>query len=372
MSAPVLAPAGGAVVEDVLSTVLGEMAGSAFGEVAGTLLGGGGCVPDFLGLVEPIAALIPQPLQPGVSALLGSGVSGLAGEVIRTVGSAVLGEAGGAMAAKFAQGSEAVELIEEVRRGLDAVAGRGQQAVQAAIEDIEAIAMEALAETGSTVNPLQLLGPTAPVALAEAQAIACKHLGRAEARVQALGQELLGLAEEATATVVPAEAIPAAPAPSEGASGEPPAPVNPGGATGSGSAHGGVPAGSGDAADPDAVAGAPTEAAAKAVAAAKTQLGTPYVWGGTTPGQGFDCSGFVQWAYGQAGVELPRLADQQAVGPQIPMDQVQPGDLAVWDGHVAMVIEDGQLIEAGDPVGISPIRTENIGMGFHGFYRPTG
>ena len=371
MSAPALAPAGGAVVEGVL--------GSVFGEVAGSLLGGGGCVPDFLGLVEPIAALIPQPLQPGVSALLGSGVSGLAGEVIRTVGSAVLGEAGGAMAAKFVQGSEAVELVEDVRRGLDAVAGRGQQAVQAAIEDIGAIAMEALVEIGAAVNPVQLIGPTAPVALAQAQAIACKHLGRAEARVQALGQELLGLAEAATATAVPAEAIPAVPAPSEGSDGAPPAPANPGGATGSGSAPGGAAASSGDAVDSsdpvdssDAVAGAPTEAAAKAVAAAKTQLGTPYVWGGTTPGQGFDCSGFVQWAYGQAGVELPRLADQQAVGPQIPMDQVQPGDLAVWDGHVAMVIEDGQMIEAGDPVGISPIRTENIGMGFHGFYRPTG
>ena len=365
MSAPVLAPAGGSVIEEVAGSVLGEMAGS--------VLGGGGCVPDFLGLVEPIAALIPQPLQSGVSALLASGVSGLAGEVIQTVGSAVLGEAGGAMAAKFAQGSDAVDLIEEVRQGLDAVAGRGQQAILAAIEDVGAIAMEALAEIGGAVNPVQLLGPTAPVALAEAQAIALKHLSRAETRVQALGQELLGLAAEATATVVPAEAIPAVPAPSEGPDGAPPAAANPGGATGSGSAPGGAAASSGDAADSgDAVAGAPTEAAAKAVAAAKTQLGTPYVWGGTTPGQGFDCSGFVQWAYGQAGVELPRLADQQAVGPQIPMDQVQPGDLAVWDGHVAMVIEDGQLIEAGDPVGISPIRTENIGMGFHGFYRPTG
>lgn len=359
MSAPVLAPAGGSVIEDVAGSVLGEMAGS--------VLGGGGCVPDFLGLVEPITALIPQPLQPGVSALLGSGVRGLAGEVIQTVGSAVLGEAGGAMATKFAQGSDVVDLIDEVRQGLDAVAGRGQQAVLAAIKDVGAIAMEALAEIGGAMNPVQLLGPTAPVALAEAQAIACKHLGRAKARVQALGQELLRLAEEATATVVPAEAVPAAPAPSEGASGEPPAAANAGSTTRPEAGHGGAAADSSD-----AVAGAPTEAAAKAVAAAKTQLGTPYVWGGTTPGQGFDCSGFVQWAYGQAGVELPRLADQQAVGPQIPMDQVQPGDLAVWDGHVAMVIEDGQLIEAGDPVGISPIRTENIGMGFHGFYRPTG
>src|SRR5699024_8885266 len=232
MSAPVLAPAGGAVTEEVLGSVLGEMAGS--------LLGGGCCVPDFLGLVEPIAALIPRPLQAGVSAVLGSGVSGLAGDVIRTVGSAVLGEAGGAMAAKFVQGSEALELIEEVRQGLDAVAARGQQAILAAIEDIGAIAMEALAEIGAAVNPVQLLGPTAPVAWAEAQAIALKHLGRAEARVQSLGQELLGLAEEATATVVPAESIPAAPAPSAEASEAPAAPANAGGAAGSEVAHGGA------------------------------------------------------------------------------------------------------------------------------------
>src|SRR5699024_10306698 len=120
---------------------------------------------------------------------------------------------------------------------------------------------------GAAVNPVQLLGPTAPVALAEAQAIALKHLGRAEARVQSLGQELLGLAEEATATVVPAESIPAAPAPSAEASEAPAAPANAGGAAGSEVAHGGAAVDSSDAADSgDAVAGAPTEAAAKAVA----------------------------------------------------------------------------------------------------------
>ena len=47
-----------------------------------------------------------------------------------------------------------------------------------------------------------------------------------------------------------------------------------------------------------------------------------------------------------------------------------PGDLAVWDGHVAMVIDNGQMVEAGDPVAVSAVRTTNAGQGFQGFYRP--
>ena len=43
----------------------------------------------------------------------------------------------------------------------------------------------------------------------------------------------------------------------------------------------------------------------------------------------------------------------------------------MWDGHVAMVVGGGQMIEAGDPVQINPIRQDNIGMAFKGFYRPT-
>jgi len=48
-----------------------------------------------------------------------------------------------------------------------------------------------------------------------------------------------------------------------------------------------------------------------------------------------------------------------------------PGDLAVWDGHVAMIVGHGTMIEAGDPVQLSPIRTTNAGQGFQGFWRPT-
>ena len=120
------------------------------------------------------------------------------------------------------------------------------------------------------------------------------------------------------------------------------------------------------------VATAPNEQAAGAVRNALSQQGVPYVWGGTTPGQGLDCSGLTQWAYRDAGVEIPRLAQEQGVGVQISQQDLAPGDLLVWDGHVAMYIGNGQLVEAGDPVAVSGLRTDNIGMSFYGYYRPTG
>ncbi|GGN86814.1 C40 family peptidase [Nocardia rhizosphaerihabitans] len=117
---------------------------------------------------------------------------------------------------------------------------------------------------------------------------------------------------------------------------------------------------------------APNEEAATAVRSAISAVGTPYVWGGNSPGSGIDCSGLTKYAYGEAGVELPRLAQEQHIGhPQVSPGDLMPGDLAVWDGHVAMVVGNGQLVEAGDPVSISSIRTENSGMEFYGFYRPT-
>ncbi|MFW0796066.1 C40 family peptidase [Gordonia sp. CPCC 205515] len=115
---------------------------------------------------------------------------------------------------------------------------------------------------------------------------------------------------------------------------------------------------------------APDKRAATAVRAALSQRGVPYVWGGTTP-NGFDCSGLTQWAYHQAGVELPRLAqDQDTAGVPVSQAQLRPGDLAVWDGHVAMYVGNNQLVEAGDPVQVSPLRTANAGQGFQGFFRP--
>lgn len=107
-----------------------------------------------------------------------------------------------------------------------------------------------------------------------------------------------------------------------------------------------------------AVGGGGNGAGAAAVGAARTQLGVPYVYGDEKPGVGFDCSGLVQWAYGQAGVGLPRMADKQwaAVSKKaVSLNQVQEGDLvfaggsdgtASDPGHVAMMISRNQIIEA--------------------------
>jgi cell wall-associated NlpC family hydrolase len=119
------------------------------------------------------------------------------------------------------------------------------------------------------------------------------------------------------------------------------------------------------------MATAPNAVAASAVRHALTQLGVPYDWGGTTPGVGLDCSGLTQWAYREAGLDLPRLAQEQDVGTAVDRSALRPGDLAVWDGHVAMVVGNGLMIEAGDPVHLSAIRTSNAGQGFQGFWRPT-
>ena len=98
------------------------------------------------------------------------------------------------------------------------------------------------------------------------------------------------------------------------------------------------------------------------------------MWGGETQGKGFDCSGLTQWAYGKEGISLPHDAAAQNIGERVAQANLAPGDLAVWDGHVAMYIGNGQMIEAphtGDVVHIVPVRTTNAGDAFEGFFRPT-
>ncbi|WP_047983721.1 C40 family peptidase [Ornithinibacillus californiensis] len=95
-----------------------------------------------------------------------------------------------------------------------------------------------------------------------------------------------------------------------------------------------------------------------AINAGYPHLGTPYVWAGKGPG-GFDCSGFVSWAYGQAGVYLPSSTSaMQYSGTQISYSDIKPGDLVFFDtykrnGHVGIYIGNGKFIGAQNSTGLA-------------------
>lgn len=96
--------------------------------------------------------------------------------------------------------------------------------------------------------------------------------------------------------------------------------------------------------------------------AAQSQLGVPYVWGASSPGRGFDCSGLILWAYSQIGVSLPHSSRaMRAMTQRISFDQAQPGDLVFYGNpvhHAGLYIGSGQLVHAphsGDVVKISGV-----------------
>jgi cell wall-associated NlpC family hydrolase len=121
--------------------------------------------------------------------------------------------------------------------------------------------------------------------------------------------------------------------------------------------------------EPSAATQLPPATGAGPVEVARHYLGVPYVFGGTNPATGLDCSGLVQLVYGQVGLPLPRTAQQQFTATvRVPQDQLQPGDLVFfartytdphdWITHVGIYIGGGQQINApttGQVVSIQPV-----------------
>ena len=313
----------------------------------------------IIDLVDTVGTGVPSAGGPDAGIRIASDVL----EIAYRLGSAALGELASSQSSSTAL-TAAVTTTEQTQASTRNLADRGND-IAGVVDEATTSVSAGMTELGEILQSFLSLaikaGPTlmTPTGQLMLLSAALEHLGRAVSVIERVRGELAGSTEKMSALIPPVPIPEPAPGASGSASGS--------GATGVSGATGGV-----EVELPDgSTATAPNAEAAAAVRNALTQQGVPYAWGGTTPGVGLDCSGLTQWAYGQAGVDIPRLAQEQGIGNQIDQNNLMPGDLAVWDGHVAMVIGNGQMVEAGDPVEVSAIRTTNSGMGFHGFYRPT-
>ena len=112
---------------------------------------------------------------------------------------------------------------------------------------------------------------------------------------------------------------------------------------------------------------------------AEKYLGTPYVWGGSSPETGFDCSGYVCWVLNQSGWDVGRTTAnglwQQSA--KVSEHEAKPGDLVFFQGtydtpgasHVGLYVGDGMMISAGDPIKYSNIHSSYWDKHLLGFGR---
>lgn len=112
---------------------------------------------------------------------------------------------------------------------------------------------------------------------------------------------------------------------------------------------------------------------------AKKYIGTPYVWGGSTPETGFDCSGYVCWVYNQAGYDVGRTTANGLWNKcqHISEAEAKPGDLVFFSGtydtpgmsHVGLYLGNGMMLSAGDPIKYANIHSSYWQQYLAGFGR---
>ena len=115
--------------------------------------------------------------------------------------------------------------------------------------------------------------------------------------------------------------------------------------------------------------GAATASEGAVVAQAEKYLGVPYLWGGTDPAKGLDCSGFTQLIYKNLGIDLPRTSSQQATSGQAvaSLADARPGDLLFFDhsssragiDHVGVYVGNGKMIAA--PQAGEVVKVQDVG-----------
>ena len=259
-----------------------------------------------------------------------------------------------------------------------------QVAVQAAGE-AEAAAAESLAsaqsqEVSARAQAAELADrrEVLEAELAEAQEVLYGAHGAAAAAAAAEATAGAAQARPPVAPPVPSSSSPRSSSSSSSSSG-----------SSSSSSGGGAPTGTGT------TAGAPTGSVVdRAIAAAKSQRGLPYSWGGgngngptygippDTAIYGFDCSGLTEYAYAQAGIRIGGTSREQYWrfrDRTVAADDLQPGDLVFWGEtadytsiyHVALYIGGGQVIQAPQSGDVVRISSMWFGSDYYGAVRPT-
>ena len=110
---------------------------------------------------------------------------------------------------------------------------------------------------------------------------------------------------------------------------------------------------------------------------AEKYIGYPYVYGGSKPSTGFDCSGFVSWVINHSGWNVGRLGAQGLYNICTPTSSPKPGDLVFFKGtydtpgvsHCGIYVGDGKMLHCGDPIGYANLNTSYWQSHFYAYGR---